>query len=57
MKLTKIRRIRSRFSLDNDVTLHRTDCLKFLKQVPDCSAQLVVTSPPSKFGQILRKQT
>ena len=36
---------------DNDVTLFRGDCKQLLGQIPDGSAQLVVTSPPYNIGK------
>ncbi len=43
--------IRSRFSLENDVTLFCGDSLRLLSKIPDKSAQLVVTSPPYNLGK------
>lgn len=43
--------IKSRFNLENDVTLYRGDCLRFLKKLPSNSVSLVVTSPPYNVGK------
>ncbi len=39
------------FSLDNQATLYRGDCLDFLATLPDDAMQLVVTSPPYNIGK------
>jgi adenine-specific DNA-methyltransferase len=39
------------FSPKNLVTLAVQDCVKFLKSIPDNSAQLVITSPPYNIGK------
>jgi adenine-specific DNA-methyltransferase len=43
--------IRKRYTKENDVTLFHGDCLKLLKQIPNNSAQLVITSPPYNLGK------
>jgi adenine-specific DNA-methyltransferase len=43
--------VRRRYSAENDVTLFLGDCLDLLKQIPDDSAQLVITSPPYNVGK------
>jgi adenine-specific DNA-methyltransferase len=48
--------IRSRFDLENDVTLTYGDSLKLLSKIPDKSAQLVVTSPPYNLGKKYEKK-
>lgn len=50
-KMKAKRRIRGRYSADNDATLFRGDCLKLLKVIPDEAVQLVVTSPPYNVGK------
>lgn len=51
-------RVAGRYSPQNDVTLFKGDCLKLLKQIPDHTAQLVVTSPPYNVGKTYeRKQS
>jgi adenine-specific DNA-methyltransferase len=49
-------RIRHRYSQENDVTLFRGDCLKLLKQIPDASAQVIITSPPYNVGKVYEKK-
>ena len=44
--------VAARYSADNDVTLFIGDCLKLLKQIPDRSARLVVTSPPYNLNKV-----
>ncbi|MCD6326083.1 site-specific DNA-methyltransferase [bacterium] len=39
------------FSLDATVSLYLGDCRDFLRQIPDRSIQLVVTSPPYNIGK------
>lgn len=39
------------FVTTNDLTIKRSDCLQFLKTLPDGVAQLVVTSPPYNLGK------
>lgn len=51
VKMKRPIRIRARYSPKNDVTLRVGDCVKFLKAIPDESAQLVVTSPPYNVGK------
>jgi len=41
----------------NDVTLFTGDCREFLQQLPDHSAQLVVTSPPYNIGKSYERRT
>lgn len=43
--------ITSKFSLDKQVVLYNGDCLNLLKQIPDKSIQLIVTSPPYNIGK------
>ncbi|MFZ2803620.1 MAG: site-specific DNA-methyltransferase [Patescibacteria group bacterium] len=44
------------FSKKNQVTLFSGDCLELLRQIPDESAQLVVTSPPYNIGKEYEKR-
>src|SRR6266478_981661 len=41
----------SDYSAENHLTIKREDCIRFLKSLPDSSAQLVVTSPPYNVGK------
>ncbi|XMB33901.1 site-specific DNA-methyltransferase [Candidatus Saccharibacteria bacterium oral taxon 955] len=45
------KKISTKFSIDNDVTLYNGDCLKLLKSMPDGVVDLVVTSPPYCMGK------
>lgn len=47
----KKKKISTRFSLRNEVTLYNGDCLELLKQMPDGVVDLVVTSPPYCMGK------
>lgn len=49
-------KINSNFNPNNTVTLYQGDCLKLLKQMPDSSVQLVVTSPPYNIGKEYEKK-
>lgn len=44
-------KISTQFSIDNDITLYNGDCLELLKQLPDESVDLAVTSPPYCMGK------
>ena len=44
-------RIGPAWDAENDVTLFTGDCRELLQQLPDHSAQLVVTSPPYNIGK------
>jgi len=44
-------RIADAFTPDEWAVVYRGDCLDFLKQIPDASVQLVVTSPPYNLGK------
>lgn len=48
--------IRKRYAKENDLTLFHGDCLDLLKQIPDNSAQLVITSPPYNVGKPYEKK-
>jgi adenine-specific DNA-methyltransferase len=49
-------RIAKEYAQDNDVTLFRGDCRSLLRQIPDNSVQLVVTSPPYNVGKSYEKR-
>lgn len=49
-------KIGSAYSKENDLTLFLGDCLDLLKQIPDNSIQLVVTSPPYNIGKEYEKR-
>lgn len=49
--MKKKMRVRGRYSPLNDVTLFTGDCLTLLKQIPDKSVGLVITSPPYNLGK------
>jgi DNA modification methylase len=40
------RKIANNFDMSQDIVLYPGDCLKLLKNIPDSSLKLVVTSPP-----------
>jgi adenine-specific DNA-methyltransferase len=44
-------RVRAKYSKENDVTLFAGDCLALLKQLPNASVRLVMTSPPYNVGK------
>ncbi len=52
----KTKTIRKRYSPDADVVLYQGNCLDLLKSIPDCSIQLVVTSPPYNIGKEYEKK-
>lgn len=49
-------KIYNHFNIENRLTLYQGDCLDFLKEVPDESATLVVTSPPYNLGKEYEKK-
>ena len=49
-------KIGSSYEKENDLTLFLGDCLDLLKQIPDNSVQLVVTSPPYNIGKEYEKR-
>lgn len=49
--MTNDLKLSARYSADNDVTLATGNCLSLLKQIPNRSVQLVVTSPPYNLGK------
>jgi adenine-specific DNA-methyltransferase len=44
------------FSPERDVTLFPGDCLDLLRQIPDKSARLVITSPPYNLGKTYERK-
>lgn len=49
--------IKPNFAEDNIITLYEGDCLDLLKQIPDASVQLIVTSPPYNIGKEYEKKS
>ena len=49
-------KIADRFSTDEHAVLFRGNCLDLLKEIPDRSIQLVVTSPPYNIGKEYEKK-
>jgi adenine-specific DNA-methyltransferase len=47
----KPKRIEDHFSLNADLVLYNGDVADFLRQIPDNSMQLIVTSPPYNIGK------
>ena len=50
-------KISDAWDVENNVTLFTGDCREFLQQLPDHSAQLVVTSPPYNIGKSYERRT
>lgn len=48
--------IPKRFRRDRRIVLHHGDCLELLRQIPDETVQLVVTSPPYNLGKAYEKK-
>ena len=48
--------IPKRFRIDRRIVLHHGDCLELLRQIPDETVQLVVTSPPYNLGKAYEKK-
>lgn len=48
--------IAKRFSLDKTVVLYEGNCIDLLKQIPDKTIQLIVTSPPYNIGKEYEKK-
>lgn len=48
--------ISNNFNTSNRVVIHKGNCLDLLKQVPDESLQLIVTSPPYNIGKEYEKR-
>lgn len=55
-KNTRVLSMHSKFDQKNDVTLFHGDCMNLLKQIPDETAQLVITSPPYNIGKEYEKK-
>ena len=49
-------KISSTFSIDSDITLFHGDTLDLLKNIPDESVKLIVTSPPYNIGKEYEKR-
>ncbi|MFP3034483.1 MAG: hypothetical protein ACEY3C_02860, partial [Candidatus Tisiphia sp.] len=43
--------LKNSFDLNNQATLFEGDCMKLLKQIPDNSINLIITSPPYNIGK------
>lgn len=54
--LAKTKQIANKFSLDESCVIYPGDCLKLLKQIPDNTLQLIVTSPPYNIGKEYEKK-
>tara|TARA_B100001013_G_scaffold151418_1_gene89960 strand:+ start:423 stop:1301 length:879 start_codon:yes stop_codon:yes gene_type:complete len=48
--------IPKRFRRDRRIVLHHGDCLELLRQIPDETVQLIVTSPPYNLGKAYEKK-
>ncbi len=53
---TKKSRISNTFNQSDRIVLYRGDCIECLKDIPDQSIQLVVTSPPYNIGKEYEKK-
>jgi adenine-specific DNA-methyltransferase len=49
-------KISDKFSLSEHIVVHPGDCLELLKEIPDGSLQLIVTSPPYNIGKEYEKR-
>jgi len=49
-------KISSKFDQSSNCVLYQGDCLDLLKQVPDKSIKLIVTSPPYNLGKVYEKR-
>ena len=56
MKPIKQIKTGNKFQESNDATLYLGDCIDLLKQIPNESVQLVVTSPPYNIGKEYEKR-
>ena len=54
--LVSNRKIAEKFSADESTVLFHGNCLDLLKEIPDKSIQLVVTSPPYNLGKAYEKK-
>jgi adenine-specific DNA-methyltransferase len=50
------RKISNNFDMSQEIVLYPGDCLKLLKNIPDSSLKLVVTSPPYNIGKEYEKR-
>ena len=48
--------IAEQFSMDEHAVLFHGNCLDLLKEIPDQSIQLVITSPPYNIGKEYEKK-
>ncbi len=44
-------KVYEKFDLRRNIVVYPGDCLKLLKDIPDESLQLIVTSPPYNIGK------
>lgn len=44
-------KIYNKFDISRGIVLHQGDCIDLLKQIPDNSIQLLITSPPYNLGK------
>lgn len=49
-------KIAENFNIDENAVVYHGSCLKLLKQIPDKSMQLIVTSPPYNIGKEYEKK-
>lgn len=54
--MTKRLKLDHKYSEDADTVLYQGDCLDLLRQIPDGTVMLVVTSPPYNLGKEYEKQ-
>ena len=47
--------IAEKFDLKKRIVVHSGDCLGLLRQIPDSSIQLIVSSPPYNIGKKMSK--
>ncbi len=48
-------KVAKQFDLEQRAVVYQGDCLQLLRQIPDQSIQLVVTSPPYNVGKSYEK--
>lgn len=49
-------KVGNNYRKNNNITLFYGDCIDFIKQIPDNSVQLVITSPPYNIGKEYEKR-
>lgn len=49
-------KISANFSIDDDIIIYPGSCLDLMKQIPDNSIQLIITSPPYNIGKKYEKR-